>query len=229
MTLMFTVLAMVFIAEMGDKSQLLLVAMASKYKVRDIMIGTALAIAVLNAIAIGFGAVIHKIIPVECISVIAGLAFFYFALSSLGGDDEDEENVGGCGGKCAFLKVFGTFFIAEFGDKTQLAALTVSAEQSGDGFTNMLWIWLGACIGLYLADMLGLLVGIFVGKKLPEKLFAWLSFLLFTVFGVIKLFSGVEQFFTPEQKLWPIAITSAATIIFAGICTLKLTLAKKEK
>lgn len=227
METMFLVLAMVFIAEMGDKSQFLLVAMASKYKVRDIMIGTALAIAVLNAIAIGLGAALGNILPTECISVIAGIAFFFFALSSIGGEEEEEEVAAGSG-KGAIFKVFGTFFIAELGDKTQLAALTVSAEQGCGCFQDALWIWLGACIGLYLADMMGLLVGIFLKKQLPDRIFAWISFFLFSIFGVVKLFSGVEIFCGEQNKVLAIAITSAVTIIFAGLCILKLKKAKSK-
>lgn len=228
MALMFSVLAMVFIAEMGDKTQFLLVAMASKYKVRDIMIGTALAIALLNAIAIGLGAAIRNLIPTEYISVIAGLAFFFFAFSSLG-ESEEESAVASHTGKGAIFKVFGTFFLAELGDKTQLTALAISAEQAGGTFYDTLWIWLGACLGLYLADMIGLLVGIFLGKKLPDRIFAWISFLVFAIFGVVKLLSGIEVFCGEDQKVLAIAITSIITLAFAGLCILKLKKAKKEE
>ena len=80
---MFSVLAMVFIAEMGDKSQFLLVALSSKYKVKDIMIGTALAISILNLMAIVLGAAIGKVIPTEYVSIAAGIAFFFFAFPLL--------------------------------------------------------------------------------------------------------------------------------------------------
>ncbi|MBO7250705.1 MAG: TMEM165/GDT1 family protein, partial [Clostridia bacterium] len=63
MSLFLSVLAMVFIAEMGDKTQFLMIAMASKYKIRDILIGVAAAILVLNAFAIGLGLLIGNVLP----------------------------------------------------------------------------------------------------------------------------------------------------------------------
>ena len=227
MALMFSVLAMVFVAEMGDKTQFLLIAMTSKYKLRDIMIGTALAIAILNALAIGLGTVVGNYIPQEYISVVAGLAFFYFAFSSLGGEDE-EHAVAFNSGKGQIFKVFGTFFLAELGDKTQLTALALSAEQTGGEFMNSFFVWAGACTGLYLADMLGLLVGFLLGKKLPENVFAWISFLLFAVFGVIKLLSGLEIIFSGRLFV-AILLTVIASVIFALACFVKVLSRRKEE
>ena len=205
---------MIFIAELGDKSQFLMIAMTSKYKIRDIIIGTAAAICVLNLLAIGAGTVIGEFLPTTLISIVAGIAFLCFAYMAVGDNGEEEHSVATKAKYGAILTVFGTFFIAELGDKTQLAALTVSAEQGCGCFEDALWIWLGACIGLYLADMLGLLVGIFLKKQLPDRIFAWISFFLFSIFGVVKLFSGVEQFFSADQKLLPIVITIVFRILF---------------
>ena len=136
---MFSVLAMVFIAEMGDKSQFLLVALSSKYKVKDIMIGTALAISILNLMAIVLGAAIGKVIPAEYVSIAAGIAFFFFAFSSLSDEEENEKTSNGKD-KAAIFVIFGTFFIAELGDKTQLATMTIAAENPSN---DAVWVWLG--------------------------------------------------------------------------------------
>lgn len=219
MTLMFSVLVMVFVAEMGDKTQFLLVAMVSKYRLRDIMIGTALAIILLNALAIGFGAVIGDHIPKEYISIAVGLAFFYFAFSSLGEDDK-EDDVDLSDGKRDMLKVFTTFFLAELGDKTQLAALAVSAERARGDAIDSLMVWLGACMGLYLADMLGLVVGLLLGKKLPRTLFERVSFLTFAVLGGIKLLSGLEVILY-GRTFAVIMLTLAVSALFAFACFIK--------
>lgn len=83
MVIFLTVLATIFIAEMGDKTQLLLVAMAGKYKVRHILIGTWLATAVLNLLAVGMGAALGSYLDMRIIKTLAGFAFFWFAYGAL--------------------------------------------------------------------------------------------------------------------------------------------------
>ena len=84
-----------FIAEMGDKTQLMLIALTSKYKLRDIILGTAAAILVLNGLAVLAGGLVSEFIPDWLIKMIAALAFLYFAASTIAGDDEEEEEEGG--------------------------------------------------------------------------------------------------------------------------------------
>ena len=91
--LFFKILGTEFIAEMGDKTQLMLVAMTSKYKLRDIILGTAAAILVLNGMAVLAGGLVSECIPTWLIRLIAAFAFLYFALSSLKKEDEEEDLV----------------------------------------------------------------------------------------------------------------------------------------
>ena len=74
-----------FIAEMGDKTQLMLIALTSKYKLKDIILGTAAAILVLNGLAVLAGGLVSEFIPEWLIKIIAALAFLYFAASTLAG------------------------------------------------------------------------------------------------------------------------------------------------
>lgn len=228
MLIFLEILAVVFIAEMGDKTQFLMIAMASKYKVRDIIIGVGLAILVLNALAIGIGALIGNVIPTMAINFIAGLAFLYFALSAIGGDDGEEEKVRGVDRFGAMLTVFGTFFLAELGDKTQLTALTLAAE---NGLGQIVPVFLGASLGLFAADMIGFVIGYFLGKKLPSGVFNWISFAIFAVFGATKLFAGFEELFMSfaNQTLFAILLTSALMLIFVGACVAKLVLARRKR
>lgn len=80
-----------FIAEMGDKTQLMLIALTSKYKLRDIICGTAIAILVLNGLAVLAGGLVSELIPEWLIKMIAAFAFLYFAASRQAGDEEEEE------------------------------------------------------------------------------------------------------------------------------------------
>ena len=81
-----------FIAEMGDKTQLMLIAMTSKFKVRDIVLGTAVAVLVLNGLAVLAGGLVGSLVPAWLIKIIAALAFLYFAFTSLKKDDDEEED-----------------------------------------------------------------------------------------------------------------------------------------
>ena len=118
MLLFWKILLTEFIAEMGDKTQLMLIALTSKYKIRDILIGTAAAIMVLNGIAVLAGGLVSEFGPTWLIRLVAACAFMYFALSTLADEDEEEEDEEGKTGllsRFAALAVFSTFFVAELG------------------------------------------------------------------------------------------------------------------
>ena len=140
-----------FIAEMGDKTQLMLIALTSKYKLRDIILGTAAAILVLTGLAVLAGGLVSEFIPEWLIKTIAALAFLYFAAATITGDDDEDEEEGGKSKiKFAPLAVFCTFFVAELGDKTQLTAITFGANE---GMGAALVVWIGCSLGLLPAGL----------------------------------------------------------------------------
>ena len=204
-----------FIAEMGDKTQLMLIALTSKYKLRDIILGTAAAILILNGLAVLAGGLVSEFIPDWLIKTIAALAFLYFAASTTAGDDDEEEGSGKSKIKFAPLAVFCTFFIAELGDKTQLTAITFGANE---GMRAALVVWIGCSLGLFAADILGMLVGYLLKSKTPDGLLNTLAFAIFSIFGVFTLYQGLKLIRASvcPIPLWPILI--AATVVFAVIC-----------
>ena len=152
MIIFLTVLATIFIAEMGDKTQLLLVAMAGKYKIPHILTGTWLATVVLNLLAVGVGAALGSYLDMRIIKTVAGIAFFWFAYSALkveSGEEEEREMKHSLG---PVLAIFGSFFIGELGDKTQLSAITLAANYTGHNVMNAVYVFLGCTLGLILAD-----------------------------------------------------------------------------
>lgn len=187
-----SVLVADFFAEMGDKTQLMLVSLASKHKLRHIMLGTFAAIVVLNALAVFAGGVLNELL-VGClwaVKFVAAAAFFCFAVAALRKKSGEEE---GARSRFSFapLAVFCTFFVAELGDKTQLTALTFGATY---GLGNALVV-LAACVaGFFAADMLGMLVGHVLGKSVPERFLNMLSFVLFALFGAYTMCEGVRLF-----------------------------------
>lgn len=213
MLLFFQVLLTMFIAEMGDKTQLLMIAMTSRYKLRDIIIGSGLAVLALNALAVGAGAFISQFIPPWLIKLAAGIAFFYFAWSILKQEEDEEEE--SCGKGCAspILSVFGTFFLAELGDKTQLTAITFAANE---GLSSALTVWLACSVGLYAADLVGMLIGHLLKSKMPDGFLDKLAFVIFVIFGFTTLEEGVELLLGPGLIDWAIAGGFAA--LFAGLC-----------
>lgn len=227
MALFLQVLGMVFIAELGDKSQFLMIAMLSKYKMRDIIIGTAAAICTLNALAIVAGTLLGGILPTAAIGLIAGVAFLCFAYMAVGGGgDETATLVLSERHRGAVFTVFGTFFLAELGDKTQLTTLTLAADSSALGFdTGRLWIvFIGASAALFAADVLGLAVGYFLGKTIPSGAFAWISFGIFSVFGALRLLEGFEETlaFCGSGRSLSIIFTLALCIVLVFMTVLKL-------
>lgn len=225
MILFFKVFLTEFIAEMGDKTQLMLIALTSKYKLRDIILGTAAAILVLNGLAVLAGGLVSEFIPAWLIKVIAALAFLYFAASTLAGDDEEEECSGRFRIRFAPLAVFCTFFVAELGDKTQLTAITFGANE---GMSSALIVWIGCSLGLFLADILGMLLGYLLKSRTPEGLLNTLAFAIFSVFGIFTLYQGLKLINADIRFIPVLPILIAATIAFAGVC-LYLFLKREKK
>jgi putative Ca2+/H+ antiporter (TMEM165/GDT1 family) len=217
MLLFLKVLLTEFIAEMGDKTQLMLVALTSKYKLRDIILGTAAAILVLNGIAVLAGGLVGELIPDWLIKLIAALAFMYFAVTSLKKDDDEEEEARS--GKIGFapLAVFCTFFVAELGDKTQLTAITFGANE---GLSAAVIVWLGCSIGLFAADIIGMLVGYLLKSKMPDNFLNMLAFVIFAIFGMFTLRQGLLLESCPLPQAAALPVLAAATILFAAVCVL---------
>ena len=129
-------------------------------------------------------------------------------------DDDEEEGAGENKISFAPLAVFCTFFVAELGDKTQLTAITFGANE---GISSALVVWIGCSIGLFAADILGMLVGKLIQNKASESVLHTLAFVIFAVFGVFTLFQGVSLM-VPDNKVMIASITAAGAVIFAVIC-----------
>ena len=209
MILFFKVFFAEFIAEMGDKTQLMLIALTSKYKLRDIILGTGVAILVLNGLAVLAGGLVSEFVPEWVIKMIAALAFLYFAASTI-----------------APLAVFCTFFVAELGDKTQLTAITFGANE---GMRAALVVWIGCSLGLFAADMLGMLIGYLLKSKTPDGLLSMLAFAIFSIFGVYTLYQGLKLVCASVSPIPVIPVLVVATIAFAGLCAFLFVRREKKK
>ncbi|MDO4960476.1 MAG: TMEM165/GDT1 family protein [Eubacteriales bacterium] len=215
MALFLQIMFTEFIAEMGDKTQLMLVAMTSRFKLKDIILGTAAAILVLNGIAVLAGGLVSQFVPTWLIRLIAAAAFLYFAATSLKKDDEEEEEAKEKGSFAfAPLTVFSTFFVAELGDKTQLTAITFGANE---GLNAALTVWLACSVGLFAADIIGMLIGYLLKSKTPDGLLNKLAFCIFSVYGIVTLRQGL-MLLLGEDDSRVLLITAAAAVLFVCLC-----------
>jgi putative Ca2+/H+ antiporter (TMEM165/GDT1 family) len=172
--------AVIFVAELGDKSQLMALTFATRFKPWPVLVGITVATAVVHAVSVGIGYGLGATLPTGWISLVAGLAFLAFGAWTLRGDKltDEEKNKAERTTGSAIVAVGGAFFLAELGDKTMLATITLATQHGWFG------TWLGSTIGMVAADALAILVGRLLGRHLPEKAIKYGAAALFAIFGI---------------------------------------------
>jgi putative Ca2+/H+ antiporter (TMEM165/GDT1 family) len=170
----------IFVAELGDKSQLMALTFATRFKPWPVLIGITAATAVVHAVSVGIGFGLGATLPTGWISLVAGLSFLGFGAWTLRGDalTDHERGKAERSTGSAVLAVGGAFFRAELGDKTMLATVTLATQHGWFG------TWLGSTIGMVAADALAILVGRMLGRHLPERIIKYGAAALFAIFGV---------------------------------------------
>ncbi len=177
----------IFLAELGDKSQLMAMAFATRYRALTVLVAVTLATLLVHAFSVLVGAAFALALPTAAIQVAAGLAFFAFAGWTLRGDTlgEDEESRATRSGRWAVLTIGTAFFLAELGDKTMLATITLATTEEPIG------TWLGSTAGMVAADALAIGVGALLGSRLPERAIRVFAAAAFVVFGGILVAQGL--------------------------------------
>jgi putative Ca2+/H+ antiporter (TMEM165/GDT1 family) len=172
--------AVIFVAELGDKSQLMAMTFATRFKPWPVLIGITIATAVVHLVSVGIGYGLGATLPTDWISLVAGVAFLAFGAWTLRGDSlsEDEKSKAERSNGSAILAVGGAFFLAELGDKTMLATITLATQHGWFG------TWVGSTIGMVAADALAIWVGRMLGKRLPESVIKYGAAALFAIFGI---------------------------------------------
>jgi putative Ca2+/H+ antiporter (TMEM165/GDT1 family) len=185
MTAFWISLIYVFVAEMGDKTQLVALAFATKFKTWTVIAGVFLATFIVHLISVVVGGAVSHVLPVFWIKIAAGLSFIFFGLWTLRGDSLDDDEIQNTSRFGPLLTVAITFFLAELGDKTMLATITIASEQN-----NFTGVWLGSTVGMVLADGLAIIVGKIMGKNLPEKLIKYVGAGVFLISGIWTLWEA---------------------------------------
>jgi putative Ca2+/H+ antiporter (TMEM165/GDT1 family) len=170
----------IFIAELGDKSQLMALTFATRYRVWPVLAGITLATAIVHLVSVGLGYGLGAALPTGWISLAAAIAFIAFGFWTLRGDtltDEEREKANRAV-KSVVIAVGTAFFLAELGDKTMLATITLATDH------GWLGTWIGSTLGMVAADALAIVVGRALGRRLPEKVIAYGAAALFFLFGI---------------------------------------------
>lgn len=193
----------IFVAELGDKSQLMALTFATRYRPLPVLIGITLATSVVHLVSVAVGYGLGTALPTGWISLVAAVAFLGFGAWTLRGDrlSDDEEARARRAGGSAVVTASIAFFLAELGDKTMLATITLATQHGWFG------VWVGSTVGMVLADALAIVVGRHLGRRLPERVIAGAASTLFVVFG---LWLGVEA---AGQLGGPQAWATAATVL----------------
>ena len=179
----------IFVAELGDKSQLMAMTFATRFKPMPVLIGITIATALVHLVSVAIGYGLGATLPTGWISLAAGVAFLGFGAWTLRGDrlTEEERQRAERSGKSAVLAVGAAFFLAELGDKTMLATITLATQYGWFG------TWLGSTIGMVAADALAILVGRMLGKRLPERIIKYGAAALFAICGIWLIVDAIGQ------------------------------------
>ncbi|MGA9374294.1 MAG: TMEM165/GDT1 family protein [Mycobacterium sp.] len=186
--------AVIFVAELGDKTQLVAMTFALRYRWWVVLGAITVATTLVHVLSVAIGHYLGAALPGHLLGILAGAMFVFFGLWTLRGDslsDDEKSRVERAAG-IAFFVVTSAFFLAELGDKTMLATITLAADN------NWLAVWIGSTLGMVVADGLAIIVGAVAGKHLPERLIQIVAAALFLLFGVFmllqNLFAGAPFF-----------------------------------
>jgi putative Ca2+/H+ antiporter (TMEM165/GDT1 family) len=198
--------AVIFVAELGDKSQLMAMTFALRHRWWVVLGGITVATTAVHLISVAVGHYLGAALPTHLLGILAGVAFVFFGLWTLRGDSlsDDEATRAQRSSAPAIFAVTSAFLLAELGDKTMLATVTLAADHDWVG------VWIGSTLGMVAADALAILVGAIAGKHLPERLIQLTAAALFVVFGVSML---VEGFFRTTPYVVGIAIGFGVVLI----------------
>ena len=181
-------LVMIFLAELGDKTQLVALTLATCYNTGVVLWGIFWATLAIHIFSAGIGWFIGDKLPTDWIKFVAGIAFIAFGFWTLRGDTLDEDEESCQTGINPFWLVFSTFFMAELGDKTMFSTVTLAATNP------FVPVWLGSTIGMVISDGLAILVGKMLGSKLPENVIKIGAAIIFFLFGIFSMYEGGVHF-----------------------------------
>ena len=177
----------VFVAELGDKTQLLALNFGARYSLRTVALGLTIGYAVANVVATVVGGILGAALPDRPIQIVGGLIFLVFAIAALRPIDAEDDSEPGTASvarqttRGVVAAIAASIAVAEMGDKTQIATATLASQSSPIG------VWIGATLGAASSGMVGAAAGSLIGDRIPIRALQVASALLFAAFGVAML------------------------------------------
>lgn len=189
----------VFVAELGDKTQLLALGFGARHRLRVVACGLALGYGTANLVAVVVGGVLGAALPERPIEIVSGAVFLGFALLALRRaiDDDPDTKLADATPIAAIddsptdpairstWRAVGSIglaiAIAEMGDKTQITTATLASQSAPVG------VWVGATLGAAASGMIGAAAGRSIGHRISDRAISMISAGLFAAFGVVML------------------------------------------
>ncbi len=175
---------LVFLAELGDKSMLLALAFAARFKPWPVFAGICVAAVVATGIAAAVGGALGAALPAQALAIGGGLLFIAFGAWMLRQDDDAIE--ADVRSRSVFAGVTLAFLVAEIGDKTTLATAALASTQ------DPVATWIGASLGMSAASGLAIVVGNLAGSRLPQRVIRLAAAAAFVIFGALLLSDGFQ-------------------------------------
>jgi Ca2+/H+ antiporter, TMEM165/GDT1 family len=204
-------LGVVFLAELGDKSQLITMTYALRHRWWVVLSGVGIASFLVHGLSVTIGHFVGLTLPERPIAFVAAIAFLGFALWTWREGGADEDGVRTVPEpRFALLAVISSFVLAELGDKTMLATVALASDHDWAG------VWIGATAGMVLADGVAIAVGRVLHRRLPERFLHVLTSLLFLLFGLWMLFDNALGW-----RSVAVAVTMTVAVVAVSLATLR--------
>lgn len=200
-------LGAVFLAELGDRSQLITMTYTLRYRWWVVLTGVAIAAFTVHGVAVAIGHFLGSTVPARPAACVSAIAFLIFAVWVWREDtaSDSETSPTAAEPRLALFTVVSSFALAELGDKTTLATVTLASDHHWAG------VWIGTTLGMILADGLAIGAGLLLHRRLPERLLQVLTGLLFLLFGLWLLFDDALGFRSVAIAVTAAVVLAAAT------------------
>ena len=178
-------LAVVFVAELGDKSQIITMTYALRHRWWVVLSGVGVAAVLVHGLSVAIGHFLGVTLPEKPIAFAAAIAFLLFAAWTWReGRNAGDDDVRVAEPRFVVPAIVSSFVLAELGDKTMLATVALASDRDAIG------VWIGATVGMVLADGVAIVVGAMLHKRMPEGFLHAVASVLFLMFGLWMLFDA---------------------------------------
>lgn len=209
LTAVLVSLAVVFVAELGDKSQLITMTYSLRHRWWVVLSGVGIAAMLVHGLSVAIGHFLGMTLPERPIAFAAAIAFLLFAVWTWREGADDDADVRVAEPRFVVPAIVSSFVLAELGDKTMLATVALASEHHWAG------VWIGATVGMVLADGAAIAAGRLLHKRLPAGFLHGLASVLFLEFGLWLLFDSA-------LGLRWVAVAVTATVGVAAVVTAAL-------